>query len=67
MCPGLTFCKIILRFGVVLAPLVGKSKECYVKANSLDSFANDQIASQPSYRFSDNRLLIDLCGEYIKT
>ena len=37
-----------------------------MKADSSDSFANDQIASQQIVNFPDNRLLIDLCGEYDK-
>ena len=37
-----------------------------MKADSLGSFANDQIASQQILDFHDNRLLIDLCGEYDK-
>ena len=37
-----------------------------MKADSMGSFANDYIASQQILDFPDNRLLIDLCGEYDK-
>ena len=37
-----------------------------MKAGSSGSLANDQIDSQQILDFPDNRLLIDLCGEYDK-